>query len=560
VTPERARWAVLAGVVLSSVVVVSAAFNPVPHTGGDNAGYVALAHGLLTTGSYTDVFDPERLPHTKYPPLFPALLALLIALGARTWVALKAAAAIPTVVAVGLTYVWAERRGGTVAAGAVALLVAASAGFVYYSHWVLSDPLFVMLTMAALYLLERADERQDGAAPARGWLIGGVLATGLAYFTRSAGLPLVVALVAWLALRRRWRALAGSAVALAVPMLVWALRGRAEGVAQYATEFWMIDPYDPGAGTIGVLELPARLLDNLSAYVFRHGPAGVVGQGGPALTELGVVLTVAAVAGWALSARERIRPAELFFPLYAGLILLWPEVWGGDRFALPLYPLVFLYGVVALRAATARLPEVARNVAPAIALLVLLLPAASSWMDVVRQSSTCARIAGERGPWACYGVSVGHFVQAATWTAKGLPEGSAVLSRKPRHFYVLSGHPSRAFPFESAAAAHLSLADRLGARYVLLDQWDGLATRWVGAAVRDQPGAFCFVRSFGGAAEGGAQLLGILPAHARARRESEEGSSVAIGRCPAEYTATGADSAAYSSSSGRIPLLEDLDP
>lgn len=575
VTPERQRRAALAAVLASSAIIVWAAFNPVPHTGGDNAGYVSLAHGLLTTGAYTDVFDPEGLPHTKYPPVFPALLALLMALGARTWVALKLTAAVPTVLAAGLTYLWAERRLGTLGAAAVALTVAISSGFVYYSHWILSDPLFVALTLAALYALARVDDAWDGARvedesddvePSERattvWLVAGVAATGLAYFTRSAGLPLVVALLGWLAFRARWRVLAGAAVALGVPMLAWWLRGRGEGVAQYATEFWMVDPYDPGAGTIGVLGLPARVLENLSAYVLQHGPAGVVGQGGPALAQLGVLLTLAAIAGWVLSVRRRIGPAELFLPLYAGLVLLWPAVWGGDRFALPLYPLVFVYGAVALRAATSRLPAPAASVTAAAALLVLLLPAGSSWMDTARQSSACARVAEARGPWGCYGARIGSFVQAATWTATGLPEGSAVLSRKPRHFYALSGHPSRAFPFEADPAAHLALADRLGARYVLLDQWDGLAARWVGAAVRSAPGAFCFVRAFGDPSEGGAQLLGILPPEARATGGV---APTSLARCPEGYVtparAEGAEGAEpYSSSSDRIPLLSRLDP
>jgi hypothetical protein len=107
----------LAGVVLSQRVVVSARSTrrrtPEGTTRVRRARPRAAHHGQLHRR-----LRPRRLPHTKYPPLFPALLALLIALGARTWVALKAAAAIATVVAVGLTYLWAERRGGTVAAGA----------------------------------------------------------------------------------------------------------------------------------------------------------------------------------------------------------------------------------------------------------------------------------------------------------------------------------------------------------------------------------------------------------------------------------------------------------
>jgi len=533
--------------------VVTTAFVPVPHTGGDNAGYVSLAHALVTTGAYTDAFDPESLPHTKYPPVFPALLAVLIALGARTWVALKMTAAVSTVAAVACTYLWAERSLGWVTAFAIGLVLALSSGIVYYSHWVLSDPLFLALTTVALLALARADE--DGAPPA--WIVAGVVAAGLAYFTRSAGLPLIVALLAWLGFRRRWRTLAITGASLALPMLAWWWRGRGEGVAQYGTEFWMVDPYQPALGTVRILGLLPRILANASSYVFQHGPAGVAGANGPALTQLGLALAVAAVVGWVLSARNRIGTAEIFFPLYLGLILLWPEVWGGDRFLLPLYPLVFLYGAITLRAVTARLSAAAAVPLTVVVLLALLLPAAGNWIESSRQASACTTVSRDRGAWSCYGPQVGFFIAAATWTGEGLPEGSAVLARKPRHFYVQSGIPSRAFAFSEDGDDHLALADAIGARYVLLDGWDGLAARYVGAAVREQPGAFCFIRGFGQPGERGAQLLGILPLADRSRQGVEAGAGVQIATCPAAYVA-GTESADYSSSGG-IPLLDGLD-
>ena len=189
----------LAIAVFVSAVAVVAAFNPAPHNGGDNAAYVTLGYSLAEHGAYTDLYDPARLPHTKYPPVYPGLLALLMLLGARTWVALKSVSALSTVAAVAFTYLWAERRLGALAALGLAVLVALSSALVYYSHWVLSDPLFLALTLAALWALQRADE--EGAHP--GWLVGGVTAAGLAYFTRSAGLPLLVAIAGWLAYRRR---------------------------------------------------------------------------------------------------------------------------------------------------------------------------------------------------------------------------------------------------------------------------------------------------------------------------------------------------------------------
>ena len=552
--PENRDRTLLVLVAVAALVVVWTSFNPTPHAGGDNSGYVALAHGLLTGQGYTDVFDPARLPHTKYPHVFPAFLAVLMALGARTWAALKLSAAIPTVLTAALTFLWAKRRLTSIESFAVALLVVVSAGFVYYSQWILSDPLFVAFTMLALWAFDVADEEDSRA----GWVVLGVLATGLAFFTRSAGLPLVVAALGWLALRRRWLALGASAVALGVPMGLWALRGRGEGVAQYGTEFWMVDPYQPALGTIGPLGLLPRVLENLQAYVLQHGPAGVIGAGRPGVALLGVVLTGAALGGWLVTVRRRFGVADLFVPLYVGLLLLWPAVWGGDRFALPLYPLLFLYAGVALHFLRIWLPPFAGGGVAAVAFLVVFLPAAGTWLDGAEGRRRCETVARRSGPWACYGPNIGYFVDAATWSATGLPPGAAVFTRKPRHFYLMSGHPSRTFPFVGEAAEHLALADALGVRYVLLDQWDGLAAAYVGGAVRERPGAFCWLRAFGPPAEGGAQLLGILPPELR--DGSPTGADGTLQPCPPGYlTGTEGPPADYVSS-GRIPLLSDLDP
>ncbi len=539
-----------------STVVVATAFNPVPHSGGDNAAYIALAYDLLANRSYTDVFDPAGLPHTKYPPVFPLLLAGLVALGARSWVVLKLVAAVSTVAAVGFTYDFVQRRFDRLTAFAVAALVALASAVVYYSHWILSDPLFLALTIGSLAALGRAAVQEPDASS---WLWIGVVSALLAFFTRSAGLPLVLAILGWLALDRRWRDLVIAAAIVGIPALGWWWRARGVAVASYAEEFWMVDPYQPALGTIGVSGLIPRALSNAEAYVFTHGPGGIVGPGASWLPLLGIVLTLAALLGWLITARERVGPVELFFPAYAGLILLWPEVWAGDRFALPLYPVMLAYAAVTLHEIGRRVPEAMSGLLAGAAVLAILLPAGGHWLQRASESSECARHARQAGPWACYGPGVTSFVDAAGWMGEALPEGSVAFSRKPRHFFVLSGLRSRTFPFDESPDAHLALADELGVRYVLLDQWDALAGRYVGSAVRRQPGGFCFVRSFGSADARGAQLLGIRTPRARSSHTDPSGAAQIV-PCPSEYLRAGGTEGygSSSSSSWRIPLLERL--
>jgi hypothetical protein len=377
----------------------------------------------------------------------------------------------------------------------------------------------------------------------------------LAYFTRSAGLPLLIAVFVWLTLRRRWRALAASAVGLGIPMFLWFVRGRLAGSASYGSEFWMVNPYDPSQGTVGLGGLVGRVAANVAGYLGSHLPSGIVGAGGPGVVALGVGVVILGLGGWVVATRHRIGPTELFLPLYAGLILLWPEVWSGDRFALPLFPVLFLYGASLLHDSRIRLGKLGPSVVGLVVLALIALPEAGTWLRARDDAAACAARVREQGAFACYGAGVMDFADAAAWSGANLPEGSAVLSRKPRLFFVLSGVPSRTFPFDGRAEAHVALAESVGARYELVDRWDALAGRYVVSAVRERPRAYCSVRGFGQ----GTQLLGIVPPERqRPAPEGEEGSIV-IANCPASYVA-GDGSAAYSSSSLRIPLLAGLDP
>jgi len=556
----RRRWIYLGLVVLVSSLVVFGAFNPAPHSGGDNAGYVTLAYSLVSHHTYTDLYDPAQLPHTKYPPVFPALLAFLMLLGARTWTALKTVAAVSTVAMTGFTYLWAERRLGSGRALGVAGAVALSASVVYYSHWILSDPTFLALTMAALWAFDRAEE--EGAPT--GWLVLGVAAAGLAYFTRSAGLPLLVALGGWLALRRRWRALAGAALAVGIPAFLWWLRAHSVGQIEYTSEFWMVNPYQPSLGRVGIGGLLARVVTNVRGYVGTHIPTGIFGRGGgPGIVVLGGILVVLGVAGWARRCTRRIGVVELFAPLYAGLILLWPAVWSGDRFALPLLPILFLFAIELLTEGARRLGDMTASLVGLVGLLVVVLPAFGNWLSATRQASTCAALTKQNGAFACYGTRFADFTDAAVWSGANLPAGSVVLSRKPRIFFVLSGLRSRTFPFDVQPVAHLALADSVDARYELLDQVDGLAGRYVGGAIRRQPGAWCDIRPFGRGTGVGTRLFGLLPPDDRAPPESGgEARTVRIRACPASYVRSGANLSNYPSSppSSKIPLLEGMDP
>lgn len=529
-------------------------FLPAPHTGGDNAGYITLAHSLLERGAYLELWDPQEPVHTKYPPVFPLLLAGAMALGVKGWAGLKAVPFLSTLLAGLFTFLWVRGRAGGMMGAGVALILAFSDGVLYYSRWILSDPTFLALTLGALWALEKGEGGEgngsgedtgagrwgdgkvpvgDGApGPRRLWLGLGFALVILAYFTRSAGLPLVAATLIWLGMRRWWRPMMAFAVAFVLPAFFWWLRGRRVGGNDYVSEFWLLDPYRPELGRAGPGDLALRIWENLASYATNLIPEGIVGGQGPLLPVLGLALVALALLGWGRCILRRPRVAELFFPLYAGLMVLWPQVWSGDRFALPLIPLLLFYAGTGLLFLLPGIRPFSRNLILGSAFLILVLPAARNWGNEVHAAGACRSLTARGDPWACQPVNIREYVLMATWAGENLPEGAATVTRKPRIFFVLSGVKTLSLPLTTDVDTFLARAEAKGARYLTVDRWDGLAAYYLPRVLEARPGAFCTITGVEVEGEMGIQLLGIT-GYGEATGEGEPG----LRPCPMEMVA-----------------------
>lgn len=497
-------------------------FNPAPHSGGDNAAYLALAYSLAERGTYQELWTPGEPPHTKYPPVFPLVLSALMSLGVKGWTGFKGVSVAATLAAGVFTLLWAWGRGGPGLALATAFLFALSDAVLDYSRWILSDALFVALTLGALWALERG-WRRGNQGRGVGWWAVGVGLTAAAYLTRSAGLPLVAAVLLWLGWRRKWSWLSGSGLALGLPLLAWWWWSRWGGRHSYMSEFWLRDPYQPELGTVGLGGLLARGGENLWAYVTALLPEGVVGMEGPWLLPLGVLMVGGAAWGWLASLRRGAGVAEFFFPLYAGLILLWPQVWSGDRFALPLIPLVLWYGGRALTGLFPARRTGWRWGVGGVGVLVVGLLAFGNWMEEGGRARECARAVGRAGPWACYGPGVQEFAALSAWTREHLPDGASVVARKPTIFYVLSGIKAKSLPLTLDPDTFLAEAQEGGTGYVVLDRWDALAGFYLGRALRARPSAFCVVTAVGSGDGEATYLLGFTEPSPEAGGEAGPG-------------------------------------
>jgi hypothetical protein len=335
----------------------------------DDGLYYIGAKSMAETGSYRIESLPKQPAQTKYPPLWPATLAVAWAANPHypdnlpvamllcwMWLPLTLAAYRKWLMNFGLS--------PNVVLGLGALW-ALNPYVVLFSTAMLSEMQFTFLLLASLALLERRRA---------GWIALAGAVAGLAFLSRTAGIALLPAAAGYLALRGRWRHAGVFAAAMAPAIVGWAWwsgANRAEGrdmVTLYYTNYfgyylatfewkelhlylWKnVDGLLRGLGALLLPDTTQSLFDKMVAETL--GVAGMIGL-------------------WRLWKENRtgpLVPYALFSIVYAVILVVWPFP-PTERLVLPVVPLWLVGLYTELRRlganifAVFRKPEMSQRVA-----------------------------------------------------------------------------------------------------------------------------------------------------------------------------------------------------
>ncbi|MBS1826847.1 MAG: glycosyltransferase family 39 protein [Acidobacteria bacterium] len=330
------RWGLAAALAALAVAYTIAFRAPAVGAFHDDGVYIVTAKALAEGKGYRIISLPSEIPQTKYPALFPILLA-----GVWKWNPnfpenvpfLKLIPLLSTILWLGLSYRLLREEGVSKPVAAwICCLTAASTWVVYLGTMVLSEAPFAALTTASLLAFRRAER----SGSTRLLLLSAVCAA-LAFHTRTLGLGWILAGALYLALGRRWRqAFLFAAVAslLAAPWIWW--------VASQPPPIGAVDAYYSkenyqGWNILSNFTLSQKLtilFSNLTMVLFAPGLlAGIPANGWLALAALAV--GVATAAGmWKL----RSSVFVLLFLVYGSMVCAW--AWIPSRFVVPFLPLM----------------------------------------------------------------------------------------------------------------------------------------------------------------------------------------------------------------------------
>lgn len=315
-----------------------------PHLGfyHDDSIYWVSARSLATGDGYRIQSLPGQPYQTKYPPLYPTLLAAIWKLDPRFPANLPLATLFAwLLLPLFLAALWFLLRdyGFSLRERYILLLMAAlSPVTVVFSFSLMPELLFGALLLASLILAERAMQPD---APRWVALLAGVCA-GLAYLAKSIAAPLLLTVPLCFALRRHFRKAALFFAAM-VPFMAgwqwWMARHLAHSwdlVTLYYTNYVGFQIYN-----VPLKDLPLVIWYNLDGFLQGVGKLLIfdLPYGSKHLER------VVAIAGIAGCVRLAMRTRALQYPVAAlgmsAILLVWhfpPD----QRFVFPLYPLLLM--------------------------------------------------------------------------------------------------------------------------------------------------------------------------------------------------------------------------
>ncbi len=315
-----------------------------PHLGyyHDDSIYWTSAKSLASGNGYRIASLPGEPYQTKYPPLYPALLAGIWKLHPDFPSNLPAATLLAwSLLPVYLAMVWlllGQYGFGGWRRLTLLLIATLSPATVVFSFSLMPELLFTAFLLGSVMLAQRAvDSETSRWLPLLAGLCG-----ALAYLTKSAAAPLMVGVPAYFLWRRQLRgaALFLAAMFPAAAAWQWWVSGHLSRswdlVTLYYTDYVGFQIYN-----VSLRDLPLVVWHNLDTFLMGAGKLLTfdVPYGSMHLERL---VAIGAIAGCVRLAR---RTQQLQYPLaalgIAALMLVWHYT-PDQRFVFPLYPLLLM--------------------------------------------------------------------------------------------------------------------------------------------------------------------------------------------------------------------------
>jgi len=444
--------------------------------GGDNADYYILANSLANGDGYSYYHMPGNPPGNHFPPGYPFLMSLLMRVGIDSMIAMKIFNGVLLFLSSYLLFHLSFKlTKNKILSLILAVLMLLNRNMLEYSTIMMSEISFVFFTLLTIYLFMLSYERNFNLKSPYFYLM--IASMIILFYIRTQGIALFGAFLLFLAFKKQFKPLIVFIALSVIAVLPWQIRSANLGGNTYTQQLMRVDPYNNDSEKMKFSDWMDRIGENAIRYVSKEIPNSIfpimtveykdrtTGKDIEAPTSywvVGILIIVLALIGiWSIKEYR-----WLFLLLYGstfGIYMLWPQVWFGIRFILPMVPVTLMFAIFGIYyllqlVFKPKTPLIESNKFALVFALLCFLQI--SPIKALAQKSAMPHPIN----WA-------NFLKIGEWSKDNLKGDKIVISnRKPSLIYAVSKHKQAGFLYTSDREAMLNDFKKNGVTHVIFEQ------------------------------------------------------------------------------------------
>ncbi|MCK5847285.1 MAG: hypothetical protein KAG84_07595 [Bacteroidales bacterium] len=403
---------------------------------GDNANYYILGKALANGDGFINAQNISQNPANSYPPGYPAFIAGVITIANDNIETIKYTNGLLYFASLVVLFFFFKAITNNIHFS-FAILFAMLFHYynLQYSTWMMSEIPFIFFSSLGLLALTKIDtEKAPWKSP---WFIVMLISTSFSYYIRSQGIALIGGIGLYYLLHRNWKYMFIYGISFVAIALPWYIRGTAFKGSPYSAALKYKDYYDRSTGEMdGIGDWIDRIFANIPRYIESEIPAAIFGNE-PNYENtsffLGILIIGIIIFGIIKMKKYQVAIAGYILATFA-ILMLWPAVWIGIRFMMPIVPLMiflFFYGIFSLIMVILeklKMETINANKYLPYAFILIAFIYTPRLSELHRAANTPLN------------PMYRNYFAMAEWTKDNLDKNANIICRKNMLFHLFSGH------------------------------------------------------------------------------------------------------------------------
>ena len=460
--------------------------------GGDNAAYYILGSAISSGEGYTNTHFQDKTAHRHFPVGYPLVIAGISTFFPNDIQAIKKSNGVFLFISIGVLFLIGSNLTNPHLAFIACLYSLFNFHLLTFSFIMMSEIPFLFFFHLVLWVFMKTDLSLPIYKNWRFLFL--ILLVSICYHIRTIGLAVLLGLFINLIWQKKWQYGFSVIIGFITVGLPWYLRNRQLG-ANYVNQLIYKNPYRPELGIMKPIDWLERAWTNFERYIVTDIPNSLMNVPRSfeptdsttiAMWSVGIIIVFLVMYG--LFRLEKQMCILLFLTLSAffGILLIWPDVWLGQRFIIPLLPIFILLlsnGVFhVLHKLTCRLNANFRITSIFMLLLgIVFLNLYSKYpLSILQQRAKSS-----------YPSAYRNYFELATWLKANTESKSVVCCRKQNLFHLFSQQFVTGYKYTQNAEEQIEYLKSKNVEYVILEKLGYSSTnRYLVPTIKKYPHKF----------------------------------------------------------------------